>query len=685
MGIRLRNGRLRLGLGSAVAFACAFSLLAPSPWRAWCAEAKAGPRAIVIGWDGADWELLDSLVSEGRLPNLARLLERGRSWNLATFEPMVSPMIWTTIATGRTPTEHGVLDFQELDLKTGKRIPIGGRSRRVPAIWNVASANGVAVGVVSWWATWPAERVSGFLVSDRASSVLFDPATLRKSPGLAWPDGLSGGVRLVARREGAPGFEDVAQALRISEQDFALATSKQPDEPGRLTDPIPGYRRILGATRVTARLALDLYDRERPGLLMVYFQGTDEIGHLLGAFHPPKLGSIDERDFARLQGGVAGLYAEADRILGEFARRAARDRGTLILLSDHGFRWRDDRPAGKPGTQFDTAFLWHRSPGVLAAQGPTVAPSRTRGTASVFDIGPTLTRLLGLPPDPRFEGRVAEGFRVSEMPPFVASVSWEKSVPVERVLVNSDEAFEASQRAGEALTQKLRSLGYLGGHESGAIDSRPPGNGGTETAAGCQNLATFLRERGQLDQAVAWYRKALAIDPRSATAFSNLSITFFRMRRWDEADEALCDAIQAGLSDPAGAVARRSEAYAGLGRKRPEDGPFRIAFLSKVLTRYPEDRYRVLLGRARFEARECREAERIFAELVSRLPKDVEAINMLALSRLCLGEKEDARQLFQRSLSIKPDQPAIGEGLRRIGAAPAPSSRSEPADADRLR
>ena len=52
---------------------------------------------------------------------------------------MASPLIWTTIATGRTPLDHGVTDFQELDPKTRARLPISGRSRKVPAIWNFAS------------------------------------------------------------------------------------------------------------------------------------------------------------------------------------------------------------------------------------------------------------------------------------------------------------------------------------------------------------------------------------------------------------------------------------------------------------------------------------------------------------------------------------------------------------------
>src|ERR1039457_5804003 len=141
---------------------------------------------LVVGWDGGDWKLLDPLMQRGLLPNLSALVARGRTWNLETVNPMISPLIWTTRA----------------------RLPISGWSRKVPAIWNVASAKGLKVGVVGWWATWPAEKVNGFFVSDRAPPVLFPAEVLSGSPALTWPEGLAEGVRLVGRRDGTPGFDE---------------------------------------------------------------------------------------------------------------------------------------------------------------------------------------------------------------------------------------------------------------------------------------------------------------------------------------------------------------------------------------------------------------------------------------------------------------------------------------------
>ena len=622
---------------------------------------------LVVGWDGADWKLLDPLVKEGVLPNLAALLSQGRTWDLESFNPMISPLIWTTIATGRTPVDHGVADFQEIDPKTRARLPISGWSRKVPAIWNVASARGLKVGVVGWWATWPAERVNGFFVSDRASPVLFPADVLRDSPALTWPASLADGVRLVGRREGAPGFEDVGRALHVTpaEYDAAVAAGKD------LNDPVTGYRKILASTRVYARIALDLYDRERPALLMAYFEGTDEIGHLLARYAPPKLAGVSDEDFRRYKDGVVTYYREADRVLGEFRSRAARDGANLVLVSDHGFKWGADRPAFYSSLQFDTAFLWHESPGILAAEGPAF-PHGPRAKATVFDVAPTLARLLGVPADPKFEGRPVAGLVPSALPPAAAPVSWQKT-PVERAAARG--AGDADRRAGEEFTKKLVSLGYLTGPEAAAVDARPPERAGTETAGTFQNIATFLRARGKASEALAWYLRALEVNPKAPTVWFNYSVALMIVGREDDADDALLSAARCGYHDPEAAVYRRVAAYTERGQKNPKAAAQLVKFLRKTVAAFPEStRYRASLGKALFETKDCVGAQPIFRDLAAKNPRDTEALNLMALTSWCLGDVPSAREWFSRSLAADANQPAVRAGLAELekaGATPA--------------
>lgn len=622
--------------------------------------AASRPRVVLVGWDGADWKLLDPLLKAGALPNLAAVIARGRTWNLDTYQPMASPLIWTTIATGRTPVDHGVTDFQELDPKTGTRLPISGRSRRVPAIWNLASAKGLVVGVVGWWATWPAEKVNGFLVSDRAAPVLFDPESLARSPAVAWPEGLADGVRMLGRREGSPPYEDVAKGLHITRAEFDAAVAAKKD----LADPVTGFRKILGVTRTIAKIGLELYDRSSPDLFMVYFQGTDEIGHVLGRYGAPKLAAVSEEDFRRYRDGVAAIYAEADRILGEIARRAEKDGATLILASDHGFRQGADRPALGSGTQFDTAFLWHEPPGILVAAGPRVVPSPARGRAGVFAVAPTLCRLLGLPVDPAFEGRPIPGFTLR---PAVPPASWAKVAPVERLVPVTSAATEREEKkAADEFTKQLISLGYLTGAEASALDARPPDRAGTETAGSFQNVGTFLRDRGKPAEAVGWYRKALEVNPKSATAWVNLSTALHQTGRYDDSDDALLAALANGYSDPEGTVYRRVRLYSEGAKGRDRRAQL-VSFMRKIVAAYPrDDRYRASLGKALFETRDCAGARPFFEELAARPKPEPENLNLLALTSWCLGDLARAKAAFERSPAINPNQPVVREGLATV-------------------
>jgi hypothetical protein len=145
-----------------------------------CGDAGPG-RVIVIGVDGADPEVLDTFMAEGKLPHFATLRRDGAYGHLRSSKPMLSPILWTTIATGRAPADHGIGHFVAVNPKTGEQLPVTSQMRRVRAIWNILSDAGRRVGVVGWWATWPAETVNGFIVSDHTCRVQ-SPGYLRLSP-----------------------------------------------------------------------------------------------------------------------------------------------------------------------------------------------------------------------------------------------------------------------------------------------------------------------------------------------------------------------------------------------------------------------------------------------------------------------------------------------------------------------
>src|SRR5512141_819265 len=128
------------------------------------AAAPPAPRVIFVGLDGADWQLLDRYLADGTMPNLASLARDGVRAPLRTQQPPLSPLVWTTMMTGVSPLQHGILDFTRFSPATHAREPITSDERRRPAVWTKASQQGRRVAVLGLWATYPAEPVNGLMV-----------------------------------------------------------------------------------------------------------------------------------------------------------------------------------------------------------------------------------------------------------------------------------------------------------------------------------------------------------------------------------------------------------------------------------------------------------------------------------------------------------------------------------------
>jgi predicted AlkP superfamily phosphohydrolase/phosphomutase/Flp pilus assembly protein TadD len=622
------------------------------------AKRPAGGRVPVIwlGLDGLDWELLDRLAAGGRMPNWKRLAAEGYTARLRSYMPILSPVVWTTLATGVGPDVHRVLDFQEVDPASGQKVPISGRSRAVPAIWNVASASGIAVGVVGWWGTHPAEEVKGFFVSDHASPILFEGLP---KEGVAFPASLSPGVEQISAREGTVSDAELARFVDLPVDEIARARASGEG----LQNAIIALARTIAATRVETRIARELYDRNLPDLMMVYLEGTDVIGHVFASYVAPKLECVSDADFARYRRAVDEYYALVDRIIGQWMRRAEEDGATLIVNSDHGFKWGADRSCQRDSLNPSTAGFWHRIEGVFAAWGARVRPSAERGGASVFDVEPTVAALLGLPVDRR-----AGGSPIRDAFPGLAAPAKKdlSGIEVRRLAGEPMSEKEASE-----YTKKLLALGYLSGGEPGKL--APSGGdrpGMTEGA--WNNLGLYLsvnREREDFPAAEKAYRKALELRPDYPSPQYNLAVLSRHRGDDRQALDWLFRSFEAGHANPEGTVLEWAAQYASQKKAAPQK-----ALLEKAATKYPDNEpIARRLAILRFQDHDCPGANGAVVRFAPAT-RDPDTLNVLALLSTCLGRPDDAIAFFRRSLEIKPDQPGAIRSLDLLqkGLPPGP-------------
>ena len=135
-----------LGIAAPVLAACA---LCAAGFGARAVPAAEPAPIAIIAVDGADWQAIDLLLTAGRLPAFAVLKAGGGIGTMRAEPPLLSPIIWTTIATGRNPEDHGVLDFM-VDQPGGGQMPVSGGARRTKALWEIFSDAGRPVLVAGW-------------------------------------------------------------------------------------------------------------------------------------------------------------------------------------------------------------------------------------------------------------------------------------------------------------------------------------------------------------------------------------------------------------------------------------------------------------------------------------------------------------------------------------------------------
>jgi len=385
------------------------------------------PHVVVLAVDGLEWTLLEWLFAQDKLPNLRHLIETGSAGAISTFRPTLSPLIWTTIATGHAPSRHGITDF----IEPKSKIPFTSNMRRVPAVWNLLSDAGIRVGIAGWWATWPAEQVNGHMVS---SSSLPERGT-RKGTLLAGLEDQTYPASFM--REVEPLIEPAVVAGR---REIVTVLNRTPMPP---VDDMSSRRFVaswvFGADRIFGAVGERLARNYNPNFLAVYFSSTDTIAHLFCENKNPT--SIGCR------APVTEAYEATDRRIGELLEQTAAD-ATIIVVSDHGFELAKGHHA---------KGRFNGLPGVIVINGPGVRRGRAIEAASVYDIAPTILALFGQPITDDLRGR-----------PLLSAF---EDAYIEQLGIRYAKALDISDKNGspvpipsqndEAVKERLRVLGYI--------------------------------------------------------------------------------------------------------------------------------------------------------------------------------------------------------------------------------
>lgn len=596
-------------------------------------------RVAIFAIDGADWELISELSADGRIPNIRALALGGVTASLQTIQPTVSPLVWTSVATGLPPDRHGVLDF----IDPATKQPVDASARRAPALWDISEAFGRRAVVVNWWTAWP-PRLDGAVTFDTPVTLMsqaLDPSELRAR---------------VASQIVAPetiGFQQVSRFLNITAKEYEDAVSA-----GGPSDPVNVFRDKLAKTWTDHRVGVALYQQREPLVMMMSYEGTDTVNHLFAPYHPPYREGISQSQYRKYWPTVANYYSEVDRLIGEWMKVLSDDT-TVIIVSAHGFRWGKNRPRVQPVGR--SALADHRNPGLFIAYGNHVPASRGSHSLSIYDVVPTVLSLLGLP-------------KSVEMPGSHASWVFRDIAPVTSVrVVSYDEFFAGRPTAGPAVnpqkyTQQLQAIGHLvdpsrlqpvfedneGVQAPAAI---PPAQWGAY--AYWNNQGIELRKQNKPKEALEAFQKAIELNPSRPTPYANMAMVLFERQQFTAAENVFILAVQRGLPN----AERWFVDFAALYRSQNMTSRA-VNLLYKGKQIFPQSHLIAAnLGSALAQAERYTEGLPELERALGLQPSSTLVLNNLAVFYVRRNEYARALDFWNRSLAIDPRQPKVREAV----------------------
>lgn len=439
------------------------------------ADQNSNSKILLIGVDGATWSIMHPMMLQGRLQNIAKLVENGSHGNLLSLAEYKSPALWNTLVTGFAPEDHGITHFVLPDPQSGELVPINSTMRTTKAIWNVLSEYDRSVGVVGFWATWPAEPVNGVMISDRAAFTRFRASSEFRVGGklvpfnytgdrfLTYPEDFLDEIRPILRD---PSELTLEEAQQIYPENRKLANEMVRTRwTGNFNTEAEAAAQIkfqYVTDKSYGQICEKLLLEERPDFAAVYFDGTDVICHMYGR-HLVQLNASPELNDPLLE-AILNYYDFVDRLVGDLLK-AMGGEYTVVLVSDHGFGARLEiqeprasrRVWTKEGTVAKRVVVssGHHVDGVILLSGPGIKKGHILQGATLVDIVPTLAVLSGVPISLQLPGRPLLD---AITPEYLASFT---SNEIETYGDRSISPVGIQSPEDRELIERLRSLGYI--------------------------------------------------------------------------------------------------------------------------------------------------------------------------------------------------------------------------------
>lgn len=304
-------------------------------------------RLLLLGLDGATFDLIAPWVAEGRLPTLVRLLREGAAGPMRSVPNRNSAAAWSSIVTGMNPGKHGIYWFVEYR-DDYSYVFINASFREGAPLWRLLGEAGRPALVLNVPMTYPAEPLDGVLIAGLDGPGAHDPR-------FAYPPGI---VAEVEAALGAPYIVEVGMPGLV--------------KAGRYDEALAEAHRAIDQRAAVARHLM----RTRPwDLCMLVFRETDPVQHFFWKFMAPDGFRVDPAAVARYGGAIREVYEHIDAALGTLVAEAG-PHDHVMVISDHG--------AGPDSGKARSLQRWLAALGLLRFRADGRAGWRGRALRALF-------------------------------------------------------------------------------------------------------------------------------------------------------------------------------------------------------------------------------------------------------------------------------------------------------------
>lgn len=604
-------------------------------------------RILLIGWDGADWKTISPLLERGHMPNLQRLIENGVMGNVASLVPMLSPILWTSIASGKNADKHGILGFAEPDQATGKTRPVTSTSRKCKAIWNILSERGLKAGVINWFASHPAEKINGFVVTDRFCHAV-------GAPDQPWPP-----------------VEQSVHPAELLEEACSVRVHPATTTPMQVAPFIPNLgaldpqkdqnlhqlRIMLAECATTQAVATWLMQEQEWNFLGVYFDAIDRFAHTFMEYHPPKMDHVNDEDFENYKDVITGCYRFHDMMLGRMMQLAGEDT-TIMILSDHGFHCDHLRPSGSAKIKNGRPVSWHRQYGMLVIGGPGIKKDERIYGASLLDVAPTVLWMLGVPVAKDMDGQALTQIAEGEVKAVekIETYEVEDKSDAQESDTDSPEDGTDDPWVAQQMLQRLADLGYV--EQDTTVES--------VVLDRARNLGQVYAATGRPELAIKEYEKVLAAKQDDKGSQMAIASCLLELGRLDEC-EGIVVSVLDGKTD-----APQANLYMGIINFRRGETELALKYLKEAERHDPRmPGLHCQIGNVYLRRQHWKFAERAFNKALSIDPDSAEAHDGLGVAYRWQKKPEKAVYEHMQSIALLHYRPAthihLGLALAETG------------------